>query len=127
MNVFRLYFNYAGYITCKCTTDVLMCIVVIIVFLITANLHNTKCLSHIMTLHERALTHIKVIDDNYIHVCDIGDIGDRFKLIANKTRTLASTQMGPQIWNSVPQDLYMHTSLLLTCARFSSRFKLSTS
>ena len=34
----------------------------------------------------------------------------QFKLNANQTRTLASTQrilqMGPQIWNNVPQDLY---------------------
>ena len=42
MNVFRLCFNYAGYITCI-YTNVLMCIVVIIVFLISANLHNEKC------------------------------------------------------------------------------------
>ena len=69
MNVFRLYFNYAGYITCVCT-NVVMCIVVIIVFFITANLHNPKCRRHNITLHEHALTHIIVIDDNYI--CDIG-------------------------------------------------------
>ena len=53
-----------------------------------------------------------------------------FKLIANKTRTLASTQiilqMGPQIWNDVPQDLYMHNSLFIIYARFSSRLKRST-
>ena len=51
-------------------------------------------------------------------------------VFANKTRTLASTQiilqMGPQMWNNVPQDLYMHNSLLVTCARFSSRLKRST-
>ena len=39
MNVFRLYFSYAGYIACICR-NILMCIVVIIVFLITANLLN---------------------------------------------------------------------------------------
>ena len=52
------------------------------------------------------------------------------KLIANKTRTLASSQsilqMGPQIWNNVPTELYMRNSLLVTCARFSSRLKRST-
>ena len=52
------------------------------------------------------------------------------KLIANKTRTLASSQsilqMGPQIWNTVPTELYMRNSLLVTCARFSSRLKRST-
>ena len=44
-----LYFIYAGYITCICT-DALMCIVVIIVFLITANIHNSKCRWHNITL-----------------------------------------------------------------------------
>ena len=34
--------------------------------------------------------------------------------------------MGPHIWNNVPQDLYMHNSLLITCVRFSSRLKQST-
>ena len=69
MNVSRLYFNYAGYITCICT-NVLMCMVVIIVFLITANLHNTKCRWDNITLYERALAHIIAIDDNCM--CDIG-------------------------------------------------------
>ena len=52
------------------------------------------------------------------------------KLIANKTRTLASSQsilqMGPTIWNNVPTELYMRNSLLVTCARFSSRLKRAT-
>ena len=64
-----LYFNYAGFITCICT-NVLMCIVVIIVFLITANLYNTKCRWHNIALYEHALTHTIAINDNYI--CDIG-------------------------------------------------------
>ena len=51
-----------------------------------------------------------------------------YKLMVQKTRTLAACiiQMGPQTWNLLPYDIYMCTSLLISCASFSSRFKRST-
>ena len=53
-----------------------------------------------------------------------------YKLVAQKTRTLAASnsiiQMGPLTWNLLPQDVYMRNSMLISYVGFSSRFKRAT-
>jgi hypothetical protein len=82
-------------------------------------------LKHIFTLsqsqHDHNTRHLTV---------QFSSVQTAYKLTVKKTRTLAASQsiiqMGPRTWNFLPQGIYLRNSLLMSCAGFSSRFKLST-